>query len=243
MVNSANPYAPPTAAAEALPPVSADGFVYEPTPSLNLALLVLLGATSLAFVVGAWSLFDQADLLQRAKSGAVISIAEANANDSRVSLIAGIWLLLFLSTVVVWCVWQNRTSKNVRALGAVYMQYGPNAWGWFFCPFINLWRPMQVIGELWNAAAIDAPGKQLWRQPEPPSAVVGIWWLCFIVGNMISRFADRNLEKENDLDALITGSQWLGVAWSVLAVSGVFAIIYLAMLQERVEQRAASRTA
>lgn len=237
-----NPYAPP-AADEVFDP-NADGFGYQPSEGLATALRILLGVCVAVLIVNVWSFTAQSELLERAARGRGISLAEANANDERVGLLSVAFLLSLLATGIVWCIWQNRTSKNARALGAAGMEFGPNAWGWFFCPILNLWRPMAVISELWGATMPDYdPLKEDvsgWRGASAPSWLLGGWWLAWILGSIFSRIGS-GLVDEKDIGSLISASQWSAVAFGLIAVSGVFAIVLVTMLQKRVQARAAQR--
>jgi hypothetical protein len=225
--NPYNPYAPPTA--DEVHELRSEAFTYKSSEGLAAALRVMLGISVALLVISVASMSMQIELLQSATRG-TITDAEAVANDQRVWLATLASVFAMIATGVVWCIWQNRTSKNVRALGGEKMQFGPNAWGWFFCPILNLWRPLTVITELWTAT----PGSDA----SPPKWLLAGWWLPWIFGSLFNRLSATLAKDTSDLDTLISASEWELAGDVLLAVSGVFAILFVTMLQKRVRARA-----
>lgn len=232
--NPYNPYAPPTQDEVFQAPVDE---VYKSSEGISVALRVMLGANVALLMISVSVLSMQVELLQRA-TRSPISMAEAEANDQRVLLATSLALLVLIATGILWCVWQNRTNKNLRALGAVDLQFGPNAWGWFFCPVVNLWRPVAVISELWTAAS-DASSQD--EEPVPPNWLIGGWWLPWLLGGILSQIAARTATDVNDIGSLVTSSQVELVSDVMTLISGVFAIVLVTKLQKRVRARAAGR--
>ena len=230
--NPYNPYAPPSE--DEVFQAPAEEF-YKSSEGLAAALRVVLGVNVAVLMISIGVMSMQVELLQRATRG-TISMAEAETNDLRVLIATSVSLLALVVGGILWCIWQNRTSKNVRALGAENLQFGPNAWGWFFCPVVNLWRPVSVISELWTAAS-DADSQD--DEVVPPNWLIGGWWLPWLLGGIISRIAAKMAEDTSDIGALVTSSQWEMVSDVLIAISGVFAILLVTKLQKRVRARAA----
>ncbi len=132
----------------------------------------LLAATMLVDLVAVASGLAEYALLGRALSGAVLTEAEALANDARQALIGMVQLLLYIVTVVLYCLWLYRVYQNLPALGARNLRFSPGwAVGYFFIPILNLFRPYQAVKETWKAsdpAVLDAAA---WKQT-PGSALL-----------------------------------------------------------------------
>jgi hypothetical protein len=137
---------------------------------------------------------------------------------------------VYLATVITWIVWQNRTSHNARALGTDFMQFGPNAWGWFFCPIINLYRPLAVVRELWQVndptSSADEPG------------FFGAWWVTWVIGSILSNISARMLKVDSSIDELILGIQFDMAANVMLIVAAIFAIKVVGAIYRREDARA-----
>jgi hypothetical protein len=114
------------------------------------------------------------------------------------ALIGLLQVLAFLGTGAAFLTWFYRASKNLPALGSVRLAYTPGwAVGGFFVPFLNLVRPLQVMREVWHCsdpsglerdAALDAFSTRN-RLGTPP--LVGWWWACFLLSNIVGNAAAR----------------------------------------------------
>ena len=60
---------------------------------------------------------------------------------------------VYITCIVLYCVWVYRANKNARALGALGMKHTPG-WcvGWFFVPIANLFMPYQAVREIYQAS-------------------------------------------------------------------------------------------
>lgn len=231
MADSPNPYAPPTADEVFAPEIGE--YTFQPSAGLSIALRWMLGISAGLVLISLGSDVMQLDLLGRMQSGGSWTNAEAVANDRRVGLLAVGRLLLLLATAIVWCVWQSRTSKNARALGAEFMEFGPNAWGWFACPVYNLWRPLQVINELWRVTSPADDGY------DPPPSWFYAWWIPWLLASAAGQIATRLVSDTATLGQLIFSTQLSTVSDFLLAVSGVAAIAMIKQISQREHARAA----
>ncbi len=59
--------------------------------------------------------------------GAVLTTADASANDGRERLIGRLSLLLFIGSGICWLMWQHRAYANLRLIGSGDTEYTP---GW-----------------------------------------------------------------------------------------------------------------
>lgn len=225
----ANPYAPPSVHEN---PDSSERPDYRSTQTVSLVVRVLLALSLVVSTIRIAHAVTQLDLFDRIKHEGAFTLAEAEASDERAALIAGLWLLLFLATGIAWIVWQTRTSKNARALGTEFMQFGPNAWGWFFCPFINLVRPLAVVRELWQVSdphsSSESPG------------YFAIWWVPWVIGCLLGNASSRLVTEEADIDQLILSIQLDAASNGLLILSAIFAIQVVAEIHRREQARVRS---
>lgn len=82
-----------------------------------------------------------------------------------------IQILTAVAATIVLLWWIYRVSVNVRRLGATGLRFTP-VWsvGWFLVPVANLWKPYQILKELWTASA----NPLAWQQERAGGLVR--WW-------------------------------------------------------------------
>jgi hypothetical protein len=99
-----------------------------------------------------------------------------------VSILRLVWVVVVLITFYFWVYFM---SNNVRALGAEGLKYGP-VWaiGCFFVPIVCLWKPFQMMEELWKASQ----NPKAWREIEQPS-ILGFWWAGWIFSSFLGFFS------------------------------------------------------
>jgi len=126
-------------------------------------------------------------------------------------------LLVFIATVVVFCVWTYRVNANLHALGASNLRFTPGwAVGWYFVPVANLWKPYQVMSEIWRASKSPSG----W-QYEVSSSIVGWWWFLWIISNV--QISWETSSQQETLDPSVSP---LGlVLWALDIVAAVFAFL------------------
>ena len=149
--------------------------------TLALWSQLLIGLVAIAAIFSIFAMFGQVDLLQRIENGENVTFAEAAASDNLVASAGGFYLLAFIASLVVYLVWINRSVRN---LGRVRsgdpsqpLRFTPGwAVGWHFVPFMNLFRPFQVMRELYQESNPVRQG----------SSVVGWWWGVWLAGGVIA---------------------------------------------------------
>lgn len=99
----------------------------------------------------------------------------------------GLSLLLgFIPSVIFFCVFSFRAVKNLRILGAKNVLVTPGwAWGWYFIPIANLFKPYGVMDQIWTGTI---------ERENPYAATPGslpLWWGCWVVSNISSNISFR----------------------------------------------------
>ncbi|MDB5470913.1 MAG: hypothetical protein JWR84_2473 [Caulobacter sp.] len=90
--------------------------------------------------------------------------------------------------------WFWRANKNARALSSGIETTPGWAWGFFFIPLMNLWRPFQTMEEIW--ASSQSPHN--WRTVETP-VLMRWWWGVWLLSNMADNLAGRFMDKADSL--------------------------------------------
>ena len=161
------------------------------------------------------------------------------ANDGWLGLTYVSMLLFWIVAAGLFIAWLFRAYKNVQALGARQMRFG-NGWviGGWFVPILTLWRPKQIVNDVWRAsdAALpaDAPSARWVEHPVPP--LINAWWALFILGEVITRIS---LQTGTSTLSDARAGTIVDLIWCVVQIAaGVLAIRLVTLTTRRVQARA-----
>jgi hypothetical protein len=93
----------------------------------------------------------------------------------------------FLVTAALWLAWFRRAYLNLPALGARRLRYRPWwAVGAWLLPVFSLFRPKQLLNDIWRASDPSLPPDQAaaWRGG-PVAELLGWWWLAFVASVLV----------------------------------------------------------
>lgn len=139
------------------------------------ALRILLPAFVVTRLVVAFC--DASGLLKESATGDAADIA---------GVMALLFLIVFPACAVLTAMWLHKANANLRAAG-IDMAFTPNgAWGWYFVPIANLFKPYQAMREIWNESH---------RTPDSFAGdgptLLNVWWGCWVIGNILSNLSFR----------------------------------------------------
>lgn len=160
------------------------------TTFLKIMLWISLGISILALL----SDFMQMNLL----SSGSFSIPQAESNDARQQFIGMLYLGGFIITAIAFLTWIYRANTNCHGFGALGMKYSPG-WsiGYFFIPFLNLYRPYQAMKEIWKVS--NNPSD--W-QNEKTSPLLGWWWALWLISNFLGYVSFRMAASADTISSL-----------------------------------------
>ena len=142
-----------------------------------------------------------------------------------IGLIGLLHIPLFIFTIVCFLIWQYRAYKNLPALKVRNPEHTPG-WtvGYWFIPVLNLFRPFQVIRELWNESDPDFdPELGFLSNSMGTPALIGWWWAFWLISR-IAESLSNNIEKANNSDK--NGSLALAlIVAAVLSAAAAFLAI------------------
>ncbi|HET7377151.1 MAG TPA: DUF4328 domain-containing protein, partial [Anaerolineae bacterium] len=199
---------------------------------------VLLAANALLAIIMTVSYFMQLQLVNQFITGPRPTLADATANDARVSLLANINLILLIVTGIVFLFWIHRAYDSLSTIGAYGLNYSPGwAVGGFFVPILNFVRPYQVVREMWKASDPAVPDGYLWTS-SPVSPLVLIWWLLWIGAGLIGNYIRLTFNSKNaTLDQFVSISGILLIGALITAIDAVLAMVIVLGLDARQQQK------
>lgn len=105
------------------------------------------------------------------------ALAAAEPIDFRQNIISIIYTVVLVASAIQMLRWTYMANYNARKLGATEMVFTP-FWSvaWYFMPIFNLWKPYQVMKEIWKASS----NPQSW-QSQSVSPLLYVWYFLFIL--------------------------------------------------------------
>jgi hypothetical protein len=176
-------------------------------------------------IIAAISDASEISLLNRVIANEDVSEATLNANDSRQAVIGLAQFVLYVAGAVVFIRWLRQGYRNIDAIRAGTRRYGHGwaIWGWFV-PFLNLWRPKEIINDVWRAGGTQPPALLAW------------WWAAFLITGWLGNIAVRAGFSDDTPEDIRTGSIAYLVSDLVDAVAAVLAIFVAIAVTRRVER-------
>ena len=140
----------------------------------------VLGLFGLVLVGSVVSSLMESQLIRAVQAGETITMAEALRNDFRQTLVGALYLVMGVVAAIVFLFWIHRVSWNIRHLrlsSEALARYTPGwAIGWWFIPFMSLWKPYQVMREIWTRS-----------HPERVrSRLMLVWWIAWVVSSILA---------------------------------------------------------
>lgn len=159
-----------------------------------------------------------------------------------VGLAALLQFPIFIATVIAFLLWEYRAHSNLNALKPENLEFTPGwAVGWWFVPFLNLFKPFQAMREIWWES--DPDGVNFNDEPTFLSAslhsapgFMTIWWAFWIISNIANNLASRAFDPDNPESAAIGGT--VVIAAGILTIiAAVLAITVVRDITDRQERR------
>ncbi len=205
--------------------------------SLRVPALVaqaLLALSVVASAVALWVNVEQRSLLNRAASrpSAAVFSDLLDLNDT-IDTLNVVLIALFVLTGFAFITWLALAYAN---LGALHLEprysVGWAVGGWFV-PVLGLWRPKQVVDDVWRS--VDARRGDDGMGTPPRSLLVGTWWFVWIAA-FIAALKVRSGDDVTTVDEALSTNLGHLFRSGLLVVAGI-----LAMLVVRAVTRSQSR--
>lgn len=149
-----NPNIPPSPTTHSSFGVAADAPPYESAALRAAWAKVALVTAGAAAALSVLVTLNEIDLLVRLRDQPFeVTTQELAHSDSYVRTPVTVYLGALMFAVVAYCFWIHRAYRNLLALDQVRPRFSPGwAIGWYFVPVMNLFRPYQVMSEIWRTS-------------------------------------------------------------------------------------------
>ncbi len=160
--------------------------------AVKIVFCLLAGITLLAAISDVLEI----SLLNRLIAGEDVSDSQLTGNDTRQGIVGLIQFGVYVAAVVVFIRWLHRAYKNLDVVVPGTRRYG-HGWaiGGWFVPFLNLWRPKEIINDIHRGGEGPNATTLLW-----------FWWALFLISNWVANLAFRSIFSDDTPQDIRDGS-------------------------------------
>lgn len=197
---------------------------------------ILVGAVMVIEIAMIISSYLQINLLQKVINGIDVSDSELNWNDTREGVIALIYLVVYIISTVTFIMWFRRAYFNLHLKAKNLLFTEGWAAGSWFVPIINLYRPYQIMKELYEKTD-QILSEQLGNYEEKKgTTIIGVWWFVWIAANVVSNISTRLTLRAETAEELLTSTQ-LGLFSSIISIPLAIVAIIVILDYSKMEKR------
>jgi len=154
-------------------------------------VLFSIGIVLILDVISSISSGMQYNLLQTAENGGLITNEAATANDLRESVIGIIYFIAYLTSAIAFIMWFRRAYFNLhQKFDNLSFGEGWAAGSWFV-PIVNLYRPYQIMQELYKKTKKHIDSLAHTGHINLSAKALGLWWGLWITNNVIGQVSYR----------------------------------------------------
>jgi hypothetical protein len=208
---------------------------YEPLDGRRLAVTVVFSLIVVSAIAAVIADLLEMNLLDRVIAGEGITDAEAAANDNRQLLLTWVGRAGLVAGAIVFIRWLAAAYRNSDIVSPGTRRYG-HGWaiGAWFVPFLNLWRPKQIVNDVWRAGGRDVEAAE-------PGALLVRWWSAFVISNYLANIGLRSWFGDETPEELRDGMIAVAVSDGIDIVGAILAIVVVWQISGRLDGRAAER--
>ncbi len=189
------------------------------------AAIVLLWITVAGCIASIISSYLQYDLLLRLKSGIELSDSQLEGNDTREQIIGIIQIFILVTCAITFIQWFRRAYYNLEQIIPNKLTHS-NGWaaGAWFVPILNLFRPVQMMRELYEQTGFLLKRQNIEIKTNFNHAIILWWWAFWIFSEVANRILLKFVDNSNTIDdymnysLISTGVELLSAVGAILAV-------------------------
>jgi len=185
-----------------------------------IALGIDMAVTALVAITDFWAVSVLNDIRTDATKAdpSTISTLEFLESFAKVMILTLIGVGLALVRWLDAC--YEYAKETLKATG--FVQEGWKTWGWIV-PFMNVFKPYQVLSEIYKAGATDHLGGEEWKKSSG-SGMLLFWWIFWVITHMIMWGIGKQALKSEFRDDL-TLNQIIGMYYGSVTVCVISLIV------------------
>jgi Domain of unknown function (DUF4328) len=171
------------------------------------------------------SSYFQYDLLQTAANGGEISTEFATSNDNREQAIGIIQIIVFVVSAITFIQWFRRAYFNLHLRVNRLSHSEGWAAGCWFMPIVNLFRPYQIMKELFQETQLFLKRNEVHTSEHLAMPSLSLWWAFWIINWFVGRFVFKYSMKAETIDELTRStigqiiSNAIGIVLAIITIN------------------------
>lgn len=180
--------------------------ILKPNTQRAKTAILLIYCVLVLEIISLISGYFQYDLLNTISEGYFISTETANSNDTREQIVGILYLITFIISAITFIQWFRRAYYNLHLVHNNLLFTEGWAAGSWFVPIISLFRPYQIMKEMYEKTQ-NVIKRKTGTAPYLSTKNLSIWWTLWIINNLIGQFQYRYSSDAVVVDDLILGTQ------------------------------------
>jgi len=164
--------------------------------------IILIWFVLVIEIVSLFSNYFQYELLKSAANGDTITHEAAASNDLRQQIILITFIVLYFISAFTFIRWFRRAYFNLHTK-TIYL-YHSEGWaaGCWFTPFINLYRPYQIMKELYEVTEYILNERIENYTKKTTTSFLWIWWTLWFLSSFTRQYLYNLSRKATTIDQL-----------------------------------------
>tara|TARA_R110002050_G_scaffold109796_1_gene221120 strand:- start:43802 stop:44626 length:825 start_codon:yes stop_codon:yes gene_type:complete len=188
-------------------------------------------------IISIFSSYMQYNLLQSLQNDEFVTDEMLNSNDTREQIIGVLYLIVFISSAVTFIQWFRRAYYNLNIRTNCNHSEGWAAGSWFV-PILCLFRPYQIMKEMWQKTTLLIASKTA-DATANSTLIIGLWWTLWIVSNYIGKYVLKSAFNAETIENFINstiGDMTISILGIPLAIATVMMIKAYAFKEEKISE-------
>lgn len=175
----------------------------------------LIWAVMILDVISIYSSYLQYNLLKSLQNNESVSDLMLNSNDTREQIIGIVYLIVFVLSAITFIRWFRRAYYNLNIRTNCNHSEGWAAGSWFV-PIISLYRPYQIMKEMWIETTKLIKYKST-DYVSDTTLVIGLWWALWIISSYVGQYIMKSSLKAKTIEAFLDST----IADIVMSIIGI----------------------
>ncbi|UKN02182.1 DUF4328 domain-containing protein [Paracrocinitomix mangrovi] len=171
------------------------------------------------------------------------SMEEATSNDFRQILVAILLLGTAIGVIITFIQWFRRAYHNLHKADVKGLTASEGwAAGTWFVPILNLFRPYQIMREIWvetrQYVRKNKPSElsDMEESNYPSVSIIGIWWTLWIISYLLGVATTQISRNSYDIESFKT-ADILSISQSVVEIINIFVILKIIKESQKMQNK------